>query len=64
MTLPDESTDQPSETGGSASAGESTGSPSKRPWVPPHIEELPKLNDLTLQTTAGESIGGSEGVFP
>lgn len=45
--------------------GEPTGGGrTRRRWVPPEIKDLPKLNDLTLQTTVGDPIGGDEGVFP
>lgn len=36
---------------------------SRRPWVAPEVRELPKLNDLTLDTF-GNPIGGGFGVFP
>jgi hypothetical protein len=31
----------------------------RRPWTPPTVEDLPKLNDLTLIT--GDPIGGGGG---
>ena len=37
--------------------------PVKRPWVPPTVEELPRLTDLTLQSPEGGAIPGDEGVF-
>ncbi len=37
--------------------------PVKRPWVPPQVEELPKLAELTLQSPIGGPIEGDEGVF-
>ena len=33
----------------------------KRNWVPPSLEKLPRLTDLTLQT--GDPVPGDEGVF-
>ncbi len=32
--------------------------PERRPWVPPTVEELPKLAELTLQSPLGDPIEG------
>lgn len=34
----------------------------KRPWIKPEITDLPRLENLTLQT--GAPVGGSQSVFP
>jgi hypothetical protein len=41
---------------------EELGRPPRRPWVPPEVKDLPRLNDLTLDTF-GDPIGGWESVF-
>ncbi|UCC24562.1 MAG: hypothetical protein JSU98_12580 [Gemmatimonadales bacterium] len=35
---------------------------SRHPWVRPEVKDLPRLNDLTLDTY-GDPIGGWESVF-
>lgn len=42
---------------------ESNQKPARRPWVKPEVRDLPRLNDLTLDTV-GDPIDGGEGVFP
>ena len=34
----------------------------RKPWVAPSVTELPKLQNLTLQT--GSPIGGNQSAFP
>jgi hypothetical protein len=41
----------------------STGMPRKS-WTPPKIDELPRLENLTLQTGLGPPIGGGGSIFP
>ena len=40
----------------------STGTPRKS-WIPPKIDDLPRLENLTLQTTVGPPIDGGS-IFP
>ena len=40
----------------------STGAPRKS-WIPPKIDDLPRLENLTLQTTVGPPIDGGS-IFP
>jgi len=40
----------------------STGTPRKS-WIPPKIDDLPRLENLTLQTTLGPPIDGGS-IFP
>jgi hypothetical protein len=40
----------------------STGTPRKS-WIPPKIDDLPRLENLTLQTTIGPPIDGGS-IFP
>jgi len=40
----------------------STGTPRKS-WIPPKIDDLPRLENLTLQTTVGTPIDGGS-IFP
>jgi len=40
----------------------STGTPRKS-WTPPKIDDLPRLENLTLQTGLGPPIGGGS-IFP
>ena len=40
----------------------STGAPRKS-WIPPKIDDLPRLENLTLQTTIGPPIDGGS-IFP
>ncbi len=38
--------------------------PVKQPWVPPTVQELPKLTDLTLTSGIdGDPIGGGPSAF-
>jgi hypothetical protein len=41
----------------------STGTPRKS-WIPPKIDDLPRLENLTLQTGLGGPIGGGGSIFP
>lgn len=40
----------------------STGTPRKS-WIPPKIDDLPRLENLTLQTTIGPPVDGGS-IFP
>jgi hypothetical protein len=40
----------------------STGAPRKS-WIPPKIDDLPRLENLTLQTTIGPPVDGGS-IFP
>jgi len=40
-----------------------TGAPRKS-WTPPKIDDLPRLENLTLQTGLGPAIGGGGSIFP
>ena len=60
MTHPDHNLDdgQPPESAGGGEHHDG----SRRPWVRPEVKDLPRLNDLTLDTF-GDPIGGWESVF-
>jgi hypothetical protein len=42
---------------------EPAGTPRKS-WTPPKVVELPRLENLTLQTGLGPAIGGGGSIFP
>ena len=44
---------------GAADAGVA---PTRKPWIAPAVTELPKLQNLTLQT--GSPVGGNQSAFP
>lgn len=36
----------------------------RKSWIPPRIDDLPRLENLTLQTGVGNPIDGGQSIFP